>query len=195
MWKTARSDETSYRARSRSGRRQIRCIIVGTAYIQSTRYSATRASAPAASKRGITTRWFPASKASSDVVNGPLWYSGPVTRWTPSRGMRSSAANPSSGSHAAGCVATISFGRPVLPPDVGALNEAAITGGNGSDEIDASGAKPAGIVARPGASPGSTPTTSDGFARSMIARRSAAGSRDEIGWGVAPAFQTASTAS
>src|SRR5262245_33507751 len=89
----------------------------------------------------------------------------------------------------------MSFGRPVLPPDVGALNDAAISGGNGSDDSDASGWNPPATVVRPGASDGSTPTTSDGFARSMIARRSAAGSRDEIGWGVAPSFHTASAAS
>jgi len=32
-------------------------------------------------------------------------------------------------SHVAGCVATMSFGRPVLPPEVGALNDAPITAG------------------------------------------------------------------
>ena len=89
----------------------------------------------------------------------------------------------------------MSFGRPVLPPDVGALNDAAIDGGSGSDDSDASGSKPAGTVGRPGASDGSTPTTSEGFARSMIARRSAAGSRDEIGCGVAPSFHAAIAAS
>src|SRR6185295_9028538 len=87
----------------------------------------------------------------------------------------------------------MSFGRPVLPPDVGALNDAPISGGNGSDDREASGRKPPGIVVRPGVSDGSTPTMSEGFARSMIARRSAAGSRDEIGCGVAPSFHTAST--
>ncbi len=89
----------------------------------------------------------------------------------------------------------MSFGRPVLPPDVGALKDAPISGGNGSDDSDASGWNRPEIVVRPGVSDGSTPTTSEGFARSMIARRSAAGSRDEIGCGVAPSFHTASTAS
>src|SRR5215472_7268078 len=99
------------------------------------------------------------------------------------------------GSHVAGWVATISFGRPVLPPEVGALKDAAAAGGSGPDASDASGSKLAGTVFRPGASDGSTPTTSDGFASSMIALRSAVGSRDEIGCGVAPAFQVATTAS
>src|SRR5262245_44475536 len=89
----------------------------------------------------------------------------------------------------------MSFGRPVLPPDVGALNDAPISAGNGSDDSVASGWKPPRIAVRPGASDGSTPTTSDGLARSMIARRSAAGSRDETGCGVAPSFQVAITAS
>src|SRR5438093_10527675 len=89
----------------------------------------------------------------------------------------------------------MSFGRPVLPPDVGALNDAPTTGGSGSDGSDESGSKPPGTVVRLGASAGSTPTTSAGFARSMIALRSAAGSRDEIGCGVAPSFQAAIVAS
>ncbi len=71
----------------------------------------------------------------------------------------------------------------------------ATAGGNGSDGTDDSGSKPARIAVRSGASDGSTPTTSAGFARSMIARRSPAGSRDEIGCGVAPSFQAASMAS
>src|SRR5207249_10875136 len=89
----------------------------------------------------------------------------------------------------------MSFGRPVLPPDVGALNDAPISGGNGSDDSDASGWNRPGIVVRPGVSDGSTPTTSEGFARSMIARRSADGSRDEIGCGVGPSIHTARPAS
>ena len=89
----------------------------------------------------------------------------------------------------------MSFGTPVLPPDVGALNDAAIAGGSGSAASDGAGSKPAGTVGRPDASEGSTPTTSEGLARSMIARRSAAGSLEEIGWGVAPSFHTAIRAS
>ena len=109
--------------------------------------------------------------------------------------MRSSAANPATASHVAGCVATMSFGRPVLPPEVGALNAAAITAGSGSADSDGSGSKPAGTAARPGASDGSTPTTSEELASSTMALRSTAGSRDEIGCGVAPSFQTATVAS
>ena len=98
-------------------------------------------------------------------------------------------------SHSAACLATMSLGRPVLPPDVGALNDAPITGGSGSEEVDGSGSNPAGTVGRPGTSVGSTPTTRDGFASSMIALRSAAGRREEMGCGVAPSFQAATVAS
>src|SRR5262247_264746 len=103
--------------------------------------------------------------------------------------------NPEIASHVAGWVATMSFGRPVLPPDVGALSDAPVTGGRGAAGSDESASKPAATVARPGASEGSTPTTSDGLARSMIALRSTAGNRDEIGCGVAPSFQVAIAAS
>src|SRR5207245_805065 len=85
--------------------------------------------------------------------------------------------------------------RPVLPPDVGALNDAATSGGNASERTDSSGSKPAGIVVRPGVSAGSTPTTREGLARLTIALHSAAGRREDIGWGVAPSFQAASVAS
>jgi len=51
----------------------MRCIMVGTAYIQSTRCRSMSARAPAASKRGITTTWLPVSNASADVRKGPLW--------------------------------------------------------------------------------------------------------------------------
>ena len=89
----------------------------------------------------------------------------------------------------------MSFGRPVLPPDVGALNDWAMRAGSGSGDIERSGVKPAGTDGRPGASDGSIPTTSEGFASSMMARRSAAGRLDEIGCGVAPSFQAAMVAS
>src|SRR5262249_52710396 len=109
--------------------------------------------------------------------------------------MLSTAAKPDTASHTARCVPTISLGRPVLPPDVGALNDAAIAGGSASADVDEGGERPAATVARPGASCGSTPTTSEGLASSMIALRSAVGRREEMGWGVAPSFQAATVAS
>src|SRR5512145_3441979 len=52
----------------------------------------------------------------------------------------------------------MSFGLPVLPPDVGALNDAETTGVSESEDSAASGSKPTGTVGLPGASAGSTPT-------------------------------------
>src|SRR5438034_11473609 len=88
----------------------------------------------------------------------------------------------------------MSFGRPVLPPEVGALNDAPITSGSESDGSEESGSNPAGTVVRPGASDGSTPSTREGVARSMISLRSAAGSRDESGWGVDPRLRDGTSA-
>src|SRR5438128_2273913 len=110
------------------------------------------------------------------VVKGPLWYRGPVERCTPSFGIASKLAKPATSSRTDGCVATISLGRPVLPPDVGALYDDATAGGSASSDMLASGSKPAGTAVTPPASDASTPTTSDGLARSMIAARSADGS-------------------
>ena len=73
MWNTTRSEERSNRRRSPSGSRQMRCIIVGTAYIQSAPCRSMSARHVEASNRGITTMWLPLSSASSDVVSGPLW--------------------------------------------------------------------------------------------------------------------------
>src|SRR4029450_1085936 len=49
--------------------------------------------------------------------------------------MRSTVAKPEIASQVARWVATMSLGRPVLPPDVGALNEAGTSGGNGSGGV------------------------------------------------------------
>ena len=83
----------------------------------------------------------------------------------------------------------------MLPPDVGALKAVATAGGSGPAESEGSGSNPAGTVARPAASAGSTPTTSEGAASSTMARRSAAGRREEMGCGVAPSFHAAIAAS
>ena len=92
-------------------------------------------------------------------------------------------------------MATISLGRPVLPPEVRAFHEPGTTGGSASSASVTSGSNPAGTAGRPGTSAGSTPTTSAGSASSRIVRRSEAGSRAEMGWGVAPSFQAAMVAS
>jgi hypothetical protein len=75
------------------------------------------------------------------------------------------------------------------------LNDAATTGGNGSDDSDVSGSKPTGIVVRPVVSDGSTPTVSEGFEVDDCAALGRGAAGDEIGCGVAPSFRTAITAS
>ena len=95
----------------------------------------------------------------------------------------------------AGLPDTISFGRPVLPPDVGAFSDAAMRGSSGPLDRLGSGSKPSGTDGLPPASSRSTPTSRDGSASSMIAWRSTGGSRCEIGCGVAPTFQVAIVAS
>ena len=109
--------------------------------------------------------------------------------------MRRRRASGTIDSSTAACVATMSFGRPVLPPEVGAFHEDAIAGGSASSERPGSGSKPAGRLARPPASASSTPTTRLGSASAMIASRSARGSLAETGCGVAPTFHAAITAS
>ena len=127
-----------------------------------------------------------------DVVNGPLWYSGPVTRCTPSSGIRSSVAKPASASHTAGCVATMSFGRPGAAAGRRRLERRGDhrrqrLGGQRRVRLEAGGdGRPARGLRRDRRRRRATE-----FASSMIARRSAAGSRDEIGCGVAPSFQAA----
>ena len=98
----------------------------------------------------------------------------------------------------AGWVATISLGRPVLPPLVVALNSGPRTGSGARPPLGVAAtarSSSADSVGRPPASSGPTPMASEGSARSRIARRSMAGSRSEIGWGVAPTHQAASIAS
>src|SRR5439155_24002486 len=63
-----------------------------------------------------STTWLPASSAPTDHMNGPLWYSGPGIIVVPFGVIISSGA--ASGSISAGAVLRMSFGRPVLPPDV-----------------------------------------------------------------------------
>ena len=84
-----------------------------------------------------------------DRLNGALWYSGPGTRCVSSRSMRNTSERRS-GSSLPSCPATISFGRPVLPPEVGAFHEGATTSGSGSSASPESGAKPAGMHTCPG---------------------------------------------
>ena len=90
----------------------------------------------------------------------------------------------------AGSPETISLGRPVLPPLVGAFHAGEMA--SGSPAWSAGGAtKPAGMHRRPGTLPSATPTTAFGSASSMMASNSRGGRRQEIGWGMAPSRQIA----
>ena len=80
-----------------------------------------------------------------------------------------------SGSQSAGSPDTMSFGRPVDPPEVGAFQAGEVTSGRGSSGRSGSGRYPAGSVRRPSASSGGTPMTTDGSASSRIASSSRAG--------------------
>ena len=93
----------------------------------------------------------------------------------------------------AGVAETMSLGRPVLPPEVIALKDAAGVAVSGSLD-SASALNPAATHAKPGCSSWPTPTTRLGWARSMIWSRSNFGSLADTGCGVAPAFQTAKLA-
>src|SRR5689334_6851466 len=121
-------------------------------------------------------------------MNGPLWYSGPGIIVVPFGVIINSGA--ASGSMSAGAVLRMSFGRPVLPPEVMPFH--------GSDTVSrraspASGGAGAGFQSRgkhvePGCSAGSTPTINAGAASSMMPSSSRFGSRDDTGVGVAPTF-------
>ena len=71
-----------------------------------------------------------------------MWYSGPVARCTPSVVMPNPAAVSATDSVTAGPPATISFGRPVLPPEVGAFHALAAFGGSGASESVGIGLEP-----------------------------------------------------
>ncbi len=84
------------------------------------------------------------------------------------------------------------LGRPVLPPDVGALSDGPTTVGSGPSASAGSARNPTGTAGHPA---GANPTTSAGATTSRIAASSRAGSRGDTGCGTAPSFQTASAAS
>ncbi len=96
-----------------------------------------------------------------------------------------------SGSIIAGSPDTISFGRPVEPPDVGAFHAGEMTSGNGSVDVPSGGRYPMGRLSTPSITPGSSPTTTFGEASSTIAANSRMGRRDDTGCGTAPNFQQA----
>ena len=188
---TTFNDDTSYRSRTSAGSFEMRAIIVGTTYIESGCQRSINCSVVSASKRPPSTTWLPARSAVIVQTNGPLWYSGPGIMCVPSICISNSGLM--SGSMRPGPPARISFGRPVLPPEVIALNGFATASGSGPSSTLASGAQPGGRHARSGWSAGSTPTMTRGFASSTSASSSRFGRREETGCGVAPSFQHATT--
>ena len=112
-------------SRSSSGSFQMRCIIVGTAYSQSTRCSSTSCERRARRRtvRHDRRRGCRAAAPPVEKPNGPLWYSGPVHEvHAVLRHARTATRRGIAPSVTAGPPATISFGRPVLPPEVGAFH-------------------------------------------------------------------------
>src|SRR5262245_49779063 len=77
--------------------------------------------AVAASQRSITNSGAPAARVEIENVSGAPWNSRDTTRWVPSRGMCSAAANPAVARNASvnGVVPDVSrrtpLGRPVVP--------------------------------------------------------------------------------
>src|SRR5438552_8728915 len=149
------------------------------------------ASVASGSNLGRTTTWLPASHAAHDHTRGPLWYSGPGMTMHPSG--EASIAGPSS-FHSAGSPDTISLGRPVEPPEVGAFHAGDVTSGNGPSSRPGSGRYPTGSARRPPATCSPTPITAAGSARSRIAWSSRSGSLADTGCGMAPIFQQAAKA-
>ena len=74
-----------------------------------------------------------------DQTNGPLWYSGPGITMQPS-GVDAAAAAARRGRSIAGSPDTISFGRPVEPPDVGAFHAGETASGSGASSRSSGGA-------------------------------------------------------
>src|SRR5438132_6998749 len=126
-------------------------------------------------------------------MKGPLWYSGPGITSVPSGVIiRSGFA---SGSIKAGAVLRISFGRPVLPPEVIPFQGSDTVSRRASGSpVAGGGVQPGGRHAEPGWSAGSTPTMTAGRASSTTPSSSRLGNRDETGVGVAPTFQAATVA-
>ena len=184
-----RSDERSYPSRTSSGRRQIRFIIVGTRYTTSARCSSIAANVPSASNRGSTTTWLPVSSAWHDQTAGPLWYSGPGITRHPSNDIANGGG--ASVSIIDGSPDTISFGRPVEPPDVGAFQAGDTASGSGPSSRSSGDRYPSGRQIGPSIAPGSTPTATLEPARATISCSSRAGNLADTGCGTAPSFQQA----
>src|SRR5918997_1969583 len=89
---------------------------------------------------------------------------------------------------------TISFGRPVEPPDVGAFQAGDTASGSGLVSVPAGGRCPSGSQVRPPTTSAAPPMTTAGSASSTMASISRGGSLALTGWGTAPSFQAAAMA-
>src|SRR4051794_6487725 len=85
-----------------------------------------------ASNLARTTTWLPARSALTDQIRGPLWYSGPGITMQPVGDPKTPGA---ASSNSAGSPDTISFGRPVEPPDVGAFQAGEIASGGAVSSV------------------------------------------------------------
>ena len=89
--------------------------------------------------------------------------------------------------------ASISLGRPVLPPEAIAFHAGETASGSGASDSPGSGVKPLGTLGDlPRGS--ARPTTSADGRNSRNSSNSASGSRDDSGCGTAPSFQHAMVA-
>src|SRR5450755_3990674 len=85
---------------------------------------------------------------------------------------------------------TISFGRPVEPPEVGAFQDGETASGRSLSSLEASSSSFDDTTGRSQAN-GTLLTTIGVSANSTMAFNSASGRRDETGCGTAPSFQAA----
>src|SRR3954447_11124950 len=95
-------------------------------------------------------------------------------------GVMSNGGGPS-GSTRAESPETISLGRPVEPPDVGAFHAGDTASSSGPSSMSALGRYPAGMQRRPEKAPSATPMTADGSASSTMAASSRPGSLADTG--------------
>ena len=125
-------------------------------------------------------------------VNPVLWLSGTDTRWL-SVGRLPMIAATRSPLIRPSPPASISFGRPVLPPEAIDFNDGDTASGRGASDTSGPGSKSPGTDATTPRGSG-RPTSSARGRRSSRPTYSASGSRDDSGWGIAPSFQIATTA-
>src|SRR4051794_22433143 len=144
----------------------------------------------------MSTTWLPVISPSSENRYGALWNSGAVHSRTPPGSMRYSGARAVTASSVPGSPATMTLGRPVEPPEVGAFH-ADGAGTDGGGVAGPVGWYPSGSTvvpggATPGSVPGARPATTGGRTTSSTAVSSPAASRCDTGCGTAPSFHAAS---